>query len=106
MRIAKELKGDRKDQTKQLKKYIHEMMSLDQKQQPYIVVWDMETQRFIQYAGSKGEKLLLDVPRYKFSQRFDNDEIDTAMHTGWNMFDSMMFREIEKRRTWLRLEFQ
>jgi|SRR5580692_2788162 hypothetical protein len=50
---------------------LERLMAKERSQMPFVVVSDRVTGRFVQFAGSKGERLLFDVPARGVSFRTD-----------------------------------
>jgi hypothetical protein len=56
---------------------LERMMAKEKSVKPFVVVSDRATGKFVQFAGSKGERLLFDVPALGISFRTD-DPIDAV----------------------------
>jgi hypothetical protein len=70
MRTAEELPTDEKARLSRVVDLLGVMLSRHQRERPFLIVTDMETERFVQFAGSREEELLVDCPRLEYQRRF------------------------------------
>lgn len=68
--LAEELPHDATARRERLRELLRIMMGRPRSEHPYCIVTDAETSRFVQFAGSLEEQILLDVPALKVSTRY------------------------------------
>lgn len=70
MRQAEELPSSNVARVARVTELLGVMLSRGQAERPFLIVSDLETERFVQFAGSREEPLLIDCPRLDYQKRF------------------------------------
>ena len=70
MRRAEELPGEHSQRVSRVVELLLVMLDRSRAERPFLILTDAETLRFVQFAGSREEPLLVDCPHCKHSERF------------------------------------
>ncbi len=70
MRTAEELPITGGERVARVVELLGVMLSRTKDERPFLIVTDLESDRFVQFAGSRTEELLLDVPALLYQRRF------------------------------------
>ncbi len=96
MRIAEELPREDAARSKRVAELLGVMLSRKQSERPFLIVTDVETSRFVQFAGSEQEELLLDVPVFSYSKRYPGvrtgRDLETVVAQGFQFLRRQLLR--------------
>lgn len=105
MRTAEELPSDEKARLLRVVELLSVMLSRHQRERPFLIVTDMETERFVQFAGSREEELLVDCPRMLYQRRYPGvrggTDLETVAVNALDLLERQIRRAPGKTVRWL-----
>jgi len=105
MRQAEELPKTNDARVTRVAELVAVMLSRAQSERPFLIVSDMESERFVQFAGSQEQELIIDCPRLEFQKRFPGvrrgKDLETVVSNALALLTEQLGHSARGRARWL-----